>query len=166
MKTLLIFLLLPFGFALAEAPEAGAKKFFDAVVKFRVSGLPTEEQMKTLGPLLDPEIVKLIAAAAAERADFEKKHPGEKPPFIEGALFSSLFEGVTAFRLGEVVVQGDKASIPVYWEYTEYAETSNWIDVVVLKKNGEMWRIWDIFFTAPWDFRPGPSLRAVLSAKP
>ncbi|HET6410235.1 MAG TPA: hypothetical protein VFG14_20260, partial [Chthoniobacteraceae bacterium] len=59
----------------------------------------------------------------------------------------------------------DKASIPVYWEYTEGGETSHWIDVVVLSKDGDSWRISDIFFCAPWDFRPGPSLRAQLSTK-
>lgn len=151
--------------ALGAAPEATAKTFLDAYVKFHISGLPSEEEMKTLAPLLTPEIGKLIEAARAEQKDFLKKHPEEKPPWIEGALFSSMFEGVTSYRLGEVVAGGDKASVPVYWEYTEGGETSRWIDVVVLSKAGDSWQIFDIFFCAPWDFRPGPSLRAQLSAK-
>lgn len=151
--------------ALAESPESVAKTFFDAYVKSRVSGLPTEEQMKTFGPLLSPEIVKLVEAARAEQVEFQKKNPDEKPPWIEGALFSSLFEGVTSYRLGEPLVSGDKASLPVYWEYTEGGETSRWIDVVALVRSGETWQVADIFFCAPWDFRPAPTLRAVLSAK-
>jgi len=137
----------------------------DAYVKFHVSGLPSEEEMKTFAPLLAPEITKLIGEARAEQAAFQKKNPDEKPPWIEGALFSSLFEGVTAYRLGEPLVSADKASLPVYWEYTEGGETSRWIDVVTLVRSGESWRVADIFFCAPWDFRPGPTLRAVLSAK-
>lgn len=149
--------------ALGAAPEITAKTFLDSYVKFQISGLPSEEEMKTLAPLFTPEISKLIEAARAEQKDFLKKHPEEKPPWIEGALFSSMFEGVTSYRLGEVVVGGDKASIPIYWEYTENGETSRWIDVLVLSKLGEEWQIFDIFFCAPWDFRPGPSLRAQLS---
>jgi hypothetical protein len=151
--------------ALAESPETVAKTFFDAYVKFHVSGLPSEEEMKTFGPLFVPDIVTLLGAARAEQVEFQKKNPDEKPPWIEGALFSSLFEGVTAYHFGEPLVSGDKASIPVYWEYTEGSETSRWIDVVTLAKSGETWKVSDIFFCAPWDFRPGATLRAVLSAK-
>lgn len=151
--------------ALGAAPEAAAKTFLDAYVKLHISGLPSEEEMKTLAPLLTPEISALIEAARAEQKDFQKTHPDEKPPWIEGALFSSLFEGVTSYHLGEVVVSGDKASIPVYWEYTEGGETTRWIDVAVLSKSGDSWHVADIFFCAPWDFRPGPSLRAQLSGK-
>lgn len=168
MKSLLFnaaFSLALCGSALAETPETVAKTFFDAYVKARVSGLPNEEEMKTFAPLLSPDIVKLLATARTEQQEFQRKNPDEKPPWIEGALFSSLFEGVTAYRLGDTVVSGDKASIPVYWEYTEGGESSRWIDVVTLVRTGDSWQIWDIFFNAPWDFRPGPSLRAVLSEK-
>ena len=167
MKTLLVLAagVLLASSVLAETPEAVAKTFFDAYVKFHVSGLPSEEQMKTFGPLLVPEIVTLLGAARAEQVEFQKKHPDEKPPWIEGALFSSLFEGVTAYRLGEPLESADKASIPVYWEYTEGGETSRWIDVVTLARSGETWKVSDIFFCAPWDFRPGASLKAELTAK-
>lgn len=150
---------------LAGTPGDTARSFFDAYVKSPVSGLPNAEQMRTFGPLLSPEIVNLLRAAEAEQQEFQRKNPGEKPPWIEGALFSSLFEGVTSYRLGDVLESGDKASIPVYWEYTEGGETSRWIDVVTLVRAGKSWQIADIFFTAPWDFRPGPSLRAILSVK-
>jgi hypothetical protein len=151
--------------AWADSPGSAAKTFFDAYVKDRVSGLPSEEQMKTFAPLLTSEIVALIGAARAEQAEFRKKNPDEKPPWIEGALFSSLFEGATAYRLGDPLVAGDKASLPVYWEYTEGGKTSRWIDVVTLVRSGETWKVADIFFCAPWEFRPGPTLRAVLSGK-
>jgi hypothetical protein len=167
MKALLVFaagMLVASG-VLAETPESAAKTFFDAYVKFGVSGLPSEEEMKTFAPLFVPEIVTLLGAARVEQAEFQRKNPDEKPPWIEGALFSSLFEGVTAYRLGEPLVSADKASIPVYWEYTEGGETSRWIDVVTLIRSGERWKVSDIFFCAPWDFRPGPTLRAVLSGK-
>jgi hypothetical protein len=149
--------------ALANSPDSLARRFLDAYVKFRVSGLPSEEQMKTFSPLLTPEIVALIGAARAEQDDFRKKNPDEKPPWVEGALFSSLFEGVTSYRLGDPVASGDRASIPVYWEYSEGGETSRWIDVLSLTRTGDTWKVADIFFCAPWDFRPGPTLRTVLS---
>jgi hypothetical protein len=164
LLTLVTGILLAVG-ARAESPEAVARTFFDAYVKLRVSGLPGEEQMKTFSPLLTPELAGLIAAARAEQEEFRKKNPDEKPPWIEGALFSSLFEGVSAYRLGEPVVGDDRASIPVYWEYTGDGQTSRWIDVVSLVRAGDTWKVADIFFCAPWDFRPGPTLRALLSGR-
>ena len=150
----------------ADAPTDTARAFCAALVASPVSGLPSPAQMKEYAPFLSAEIRSLIEQARTEQRDFVRKNPDEKPPWIEGALFSSLFEGVTAFRLGDAVTSGGKITAPVYWRYTADGQTTEWIDVLVLENREGGWKIADIYFCAPWDFRPGPSLRAHLAPEP
>ena len=55
------------------------------------------------------------------------------------------------------------ASIPVYLEWSPNGEKIRWIDVIVLQRSEKGWRVSDIFMNAPWSFRSGPSLRAILT---
>lgn len=146
-------------------PDAAAvaKKFYQTYLKLHPSGLPTDEQMKEFTPLLSRELNDLIAAARGEQQKFIKDNPDEKPPWIEGSLFVSSFEGAHSFTLGAPSINENKASIPVYLEYREGKTTVKWIDVIVLENADKEWRVWDIFMNAPWPFRSGPSLRAMLS---
>jgi hypothetical protein len=151
--------------ALANPPEETARRFVDLLVTSPVQGLPTKEQMKSFRPLLSKELDRLIAEARAEQDASAKKNPDEKPPWIEGALFSSLFEGITRGRLGQGCAENEYFTAPVYWEFTRGGETARWIDLVVLGKEGGAWKVRDVIYGAPWDFRPGPSLRSVLQER-
>lgn len=168
MRTLLLAATLVTALASAQAEEAAAaaRAFCALNLTSPVSGLPSPAQMKEYSPLLSAEIIRLIEQARNEQQVFARQNPGEKPPWIEGALFSSLFEGVSDFRLGDGVTSGDKVSAPVYWRYAADGQVSEWIDVLVLENRDGRWKVCDIFFCAPWDFRPGPSLRAHLKPDP
>ena len=148
-----------------SAAQDTARQFYSACLKLKPSGLPTGEQMKTLAPLLSAELVKLIASARRTQEEFIRKHPDDKPPWIEGDLFASNFEGVSSFKLGTAAFNADKASIPVYLEYRDGKDVMRWIDVVVLERANKRWRVWDIYMNAPWPFRSGPNLRAMLSSE-
>ena len=166
--THLFLLLLPLavaGAAAAADPGASdaASRFYRACLRLKPEGLPTAQQMKTLGPLLSPELVKLIAAARRKQEEFIRKRPDDKPPWIEGDLFASNFEGASAFSLGTPVMQAGKASIPVYLEYRDGKDVVRWIDVIVLERAAGRWRVWNIYMNAPWPFKSGPDLRAMLS---
>jgi hypothetical protein len=150
---------------LAASPDDVARKFLDLNLSSRVQGLPSEEQMKAYGPLMTAELKKLIEEARKEQEAFAKKNPDEKPPWIEGALFSSLFEGVTRYRLGKGTQEQEFFTVPVYWEYAEGGQTARWIDLLILGQEGKTWKVRDIIYGAPWDFRPGPSLRGMLQAR-
>lgn len=155
--------------ALAQEAEAAAKaaadRFYTACLKLKPSGLPTDEQMTVLAPLLCQDLVAGMAAARKEQQTFMRQHPDEKPPFIEGNLFASSEEGVSTFAFGAAALNNGKASLPVYLEYREGGQVVRWIDVIVLEQVANEWRVWDIFMTAPWSFRSGPSLRAMLPAQ-
>ncbi len=173
MKTAHIFLaiaLLALTTAPALAKEPGpptaqdiANRFYRTYLKLNPRGLPTEKEMEALAPLFTAELTELIAAARRQQQKFIREHPGDKPPWIEGNLFASNFEGVSSFTLGAPTFNDDKASIPVYLESREGKHIGRWIDVIILKRVKNEWRVWDIFMNAPWSFRSGPNLRAILS---
>jgi hypothetical protein len=147
----------------SAAPEAAAKAFYETLLRLKPQGLPNEAQMKELSPMLHEDLAKLIAKAGAEQKEFIRKNPDEKPPFIEGNLFGSSYEGMHTFKLAAPLVHGDRATVPVYLEYKEGETVVRWVDVLILARVGAEWRVWEIFLTAPWDFRAGPSLRAALA---
>jgi hypothetical protein len=48
---------------------------------------------------------------------FINANPGDKPPWIEGGPFSSLFEGPTGFRVGEETTTAEGRQVLVAFEY-------------------------------------------------
>lgn len=121
--------------------------------------------MREMAPLMSADLVKLIASARRKQEESIRRHPDDKPPWIEGDLFASNFEGVSSFRLGTPATQAGKASIPVYLEYRDGKDAVRWIDVIVLERAGGQWRVWNIYMNAPWPFKSGPDLRAMLSGE-
>jgi hypothetical protein len=146
----------------ARDPEAAAQHFFEALLEARVRGLPTGEQMKILRPLMSAELDTLIETARHDQLHFMDENPGEKPPWIEGNLFGSLYEGQHAFALGSVSLNDDTARIPVRLEYVGEEDTVRWIDEAVVVNYPEGWRVSDIRFQAPWAFKSGSGLREML----
>jgi hypothetical protein len=159
-------------FASAKDNDAGeafaqetANRFYQVYLKLNPRGLPTELQMRSFEPLLSRELVELISHDRSEQQKFIREHPDEKPPWIEGNLFASCYEGVSSYSLGAPTFNDGKASFPVYLTFREGKQEVRWLDVLVLERANTEWRVWDIFLNAPWPFRSGPSLRAILSGE-
>jgi hypothetical protein len=149
-----------------DTPKAAAKAFYDILTKKRVSGLPTKEAWKELQPRLSSKLVSLIEAARAEQAAFMKKNPDEKPPWIEGDLFTSLFEGAQTHAEGEARLSGDKAEVQVSFTYTEGGDTTKWTDTLILTKSpAGNWLVDDVRYGGGWDFAPKGTLSEGLQAR-
>jgi len=82
-------------------PAARVEAFLAAYASTGSSGLPDAAQLDRLRPYLAPRLARLLADARAAQARYAAAHPGDKPPLIEGDLFSSLFEGPQRFRAVE-----------------------------------------------------------------
>lgn len=135
-----------------DTPEAAARGFYATLVKHQVSGLPGDEVWTMLKPRMAPELAGVIEAARREQADFIKRNPDEKPPWIEGDLFSSLFEGPQEFAVGEATVTGDRADVPISFVYRSDGQTTKWKDKLVLTRAGGKWLVADVVYGATWDF--------------
>lgn len=78
---------------------------------------------------------------------------GMKLPMNEGSIFLSCYEGGTSFKVGEAVITGDEARVPVVLTYEEAGKTYPWVDMPMLKRVGSRWLLDDIRFQPLEDIR-------------
>jgi hypothetical protein len=160
----------------AAAPELVVADLYAALAAARPSGAPTDAQRLTLAPLLTAELTGLLQRADAARSAARVAAPGEKPPFTDGDLFSSLFEGPTAFAVGKAVSAatapdgrlGD-LQVPVDFVHTidlaaGGGEPTTWTDTVLLREENGRFVVADIAFGGGWDFANKGSMVAALRA--
>ena len=133
-------------------PAEAAKAFYTELRAREVQGLPKGQDWVALAPRVSEELAEAIRGAQAEQAEAIKNAPCEKPPWIEGDLFSSLFEGVQHFVIGKAKVDGDKAEVPVTCTYSEGGMTSKWTDTMLMVKTAKGWLLDDMRFGGEWDF--------------
>jgi len=145
------------------SPSAVTESFYKKYIAYRMQGLPSEKQVKSLAPLFSKDIMAMIAADRVEQKKFSKEHPDEKPPWIEGDLFSSLIEGGTSYSLGKSRVEKTRAEVDVHLIYKDKNDATEWMDTVILTKTNGKWLISDILFKGNWAFMNGASLRASLT---
>ena len=163
--------------ALPEAaPELVVADLYAALAAARPSGAPTDAQRLTLAPLLTAELTGLLQRADAARSAARVAAPGEKPPFTDGDLFSSLFEGPTAFAVGKAVsaatAPGGRLGdlrVPVDLVHTidpaaGGGEPTTWTDTVLLREENGRFVVADIAFGGGWDFANKGSMVAALRA--
>jgi len=137
----------------ASSPARVANDFYAVYATFHPSdGIPDAAGRAKYGPFLSPEFEKLLADANAAEARFLKANKGS-PPLIEGDLFTSMFEGATAYKVGACTDEQTNASCPVDLTYSDKkAAPVHWTDTVYLTKTNLGWRVNDIGYGASWAF--------------
>ena len=147
-------------------PAEAVERFYTTYIAAQVSGAPSEAQLAQLAPYLSDTLTALLRAAAAQRDADEAAHPDEKPRFVEGDLFSSLFEGPAS-----VTVQPGDTTGPtrtyLAWLSAPVSDTLpplGWADTVRVERAGGRWVITDIAYGGTWDFAQRGSLQASLTA--
>lgn len=80
--------LLSFLVACASAPPAtprdAVSAFYTEYIHQRSPGLPEGPALERMRPMLSERLYGLIANALQYSSDYEKAHPGDKPPFVDG----------------------------------------------------------------------------------
>lgn len=159
----------------AAAPEKVVADFYAALAAARPSGAPTEAQRAALAPMLSSELIGLLSRADAARAAARAAAPGEKPPFTDGDLFSSLFEGPTSHAVGMPVSGADVPGgrlgdlrVPVTLTHVADpaagGKATTWTDTVLLREESGRFVVADIAFGGGWDFANKGSLATALRA--
>lgn len=153
--------------AIPSDPAEAAKAFYTGL-RGKPTGLPKDEAWAALKPRVTPELAAAIEAAQNEQARFMKEQPDEKPPWIEGDLFSSLFEGWQEFSVGKARIKGESAQVPLAFSYTEGGSTSKWTDTIILARpNGSKgWLVEDLHYGGGWDFSNKGTLLDALAPAP
>ncbi len=147
-----------------EPGSAGevADNFYATLIDLDVRGLPDKVQLKELTPFLSSQIVTLITRDQKRQAAFIKRHPDEKPPWAEGDLFSSLFEGPTSYGIGDIRTKGSTREVDILLHHVSESDKVKWTDTVILKSFGGKWLITNIIFKGKWQFKSGGSLLKAL----
>lgn len=101
--------------------------------------------------LFSKDLKKVLESAInASKGDIEKvkssDHPDEKPLIFEGAIFSSLYEGYSSYKIETITVKGKTAEALIQFEYDMVSPKVIWKDKVQLVNIDQKWKIDNIIF--------------------
>lgn len=146
-------------------PEATVKGFYDTYLSVHPMGVPEEIQLSKLRPFLSPSLIALLCDADAAETAYRKKTNNEQPPLVEGDLFTSMFEGASAFSVLPAHVEGDRARCKVQFTFKDPDPKYNvtWKDEIFLVRGPSGWLIDDIEFLGDWQFMHKGRLRGLLA---
>ena len=147
-----------------DAVMTAADSFYSVAVGMQAlgsGGIPDSAARLRLQPLLTPRLNQALEDASAAEARFRTKNKGS-PPLIEGDIFSSLFEGPTAFKIG--ACQGDttiqRCAIALSRQDPGQKQAA-WTDILVLANSGG-WKVDDIAYDANFAFGNTGTLSEIL----
>jgi len=159
---------LVFALLLLASPALAAGDPADAVNAFygvytgqhaQGQGIPDATVRLRLQPYLSPRLNKQLADAASAQAKLTAKVRNAVPPVLEGDIFSSLFEGATAWKVGACQQSDAKtARCSVALSYVPppgagaKAKPANWTDTVVLAATPQGWKVDDVVYDAGFAF--------------
>jgi hypothetical protein len=149
-----------------STPASAAKAFYTELQGRKLRGLSQNKDWDFIVQLMTPELASAVRRAQAEQADFIKKNPDEKPPWVDGDLFSSLFEGPQQFSIGKAALSGKTATVPLTFAYTESGNTTKWTDTLMLAKTEKGWLIQDLSYGGGWEFGSKGTLLDALAPAP
>ena len=147
-----------------DAPSPVVVAFYTARIASKTTGAPSADVLRQFAPLLSDTLVALLRAAAVMEDRAIKLAPDEKPPFAEGDLYSSLFEGPTAFSLVRDTVAARQRKVVMRFVRVDNGASYSWTDTVYLGKHDRYDVIDDIRYGGAGEFGNHGSLRASLEA--
>lgn len=132
-----------------DAMTAAATGFYTVVAGkgFSSAGIPDAAGRLRLSPLLSPGLNQALAAAASAQTRFTTKNKGA-PPMIAGDIFSSLFEGPTAWKVTGCGGDNANARCSIALSRQDQGKAAvNWTDTLVLVNRGG-WKVEDVAYDA------------------
>ncbi len=147
-------------------PAEAVGGLYAALQATGLRGAPTAEQLAQLGRWLDPSLRDLLRDARRVHDEARAAAPSEKPPFNDGDLFSSLFEGPSAFQVVAVEAPAQDASrrVTVAFTHGELPNVTRWQDYVLVRPGDGGFRVVDVEYGGQWDFANRGSLVQSLRA--
>src|SRR5262245_36759621 len=132
-----------------EKAAAVVTDFYSAYIPHRQGGLPKEAELQRLAPFLSDRLHASIVAALDYQEAWEKRHPEDRPPFVDGEYFSSLFEGHEYFKVSRVTASSKTEwKVQVHFRY----ETVEWDDTVLVVAERGRYRIDDVLYSGAGEF--------------
>ena len=164
----LFILLFALSAAYAQAGEKGpadaVNAFYNAYIKVKPLGIPTEKQRAELAPYMTPGLTALLKSADEAEQKYKIETKGEVPPLVQGDVFTSLFEGADAFKVLACKDRDASSECEVEFSNTNPGDgkTFKWKDAVLLEKGEKGWLINDVKYQGDWDFAVKGTLTEML----
>ena len=136
----------------AQGPAAVAMDFLAMHQRFGNSGLPDRSSMNAYAAFLCPSLSEAIRGAQVRQEQFKASHSDEKPPLVEGDLFSSLFEGPQTFAVTDTRIEGGKAQVDVAMTQGEGSSLTRWNDTLLFDLDEGIWCLSDVEYHGSWPF--------------
>ncbi|HKX64781.1 MAG TPA: hypothetical protein VJM78_05685 [Rhizomicrobium sp.] len=161
----------------ASDPAAAVHAFYAVYASQQAQGggIPDATGRVRYAPVLSPRLNKQLAAAAGAQARLTAKVRNAVPPMLEGDIFSSLFEGATAWKVGACLGNAKTARCPVALSYApppsqKAPKPANWSDTILLENTPQGWKVDDVIYDAGFAFgntgRLSSMLQMVIAANP
>ena len=137
-------------------PRAAVDAFYTTYLDVHPAGLPDGEALERLKPLLSRRLHALIMDALQYRDAYIASHSAdEKPPFVDGDHFTSLFEGPKSFEVGRAVAEPNGSwNVRVRFSH----DSVRWEDAVVVVQEDGRYVIDDVLFSGAGEFNPSGRL--------
>ncbi|HVW73619.1 MAG TPA: hypothetical protein VHC39_08275 [Rhizomicrobium sp.] len=172
------FLLLTTPALAADDPASAVNAFYSvyAAQHAQGEGIPDATVRLRFQPVLTPRLNKQLADAAAAQARLTAKVKNAVPPVLEGDIFSSLFEGASAWKIGACQTMSKSASCGVALSYVPppaagaKAKPASWHDTILLVRTPQGWKVDDVVYDAGFAFgntgRLSEMLAMVIASNP
>jgi len=154
----------------AEPPEKVVEAFYGEQFIAPISGAPDSAELARLRPYISDSLAILLAAAAAQREADIARAPNERPAWVDGDIFASLFEGPAAFSLNAGIADGKGFKVPVAFQYRPAflpaTSEQHWADTAVVVVQRGKWVVSDVIYGGTWDFAQKGTLVGALQGRP
>jgi hypothetical protein len=147
----------------AQGPVAVALDFLVMHQRLGNSGLPQRADQAAYDAFLCPSLSQALRAAKVRQEQAKAEHPDDKPPYVEGDLFSSLFEGPDTFEASDTTIEGALAHVAVAMTHGEGDQARRWKDTLDLRLDDGIWCLADVQYGGEWPFANQGSLSRLLS---
>lgn len=136
----------------ATTPADAVMQFYTMRDAVGVQGAPTEKELAALRPFIADTLANGLAFADSLRTADRLRAPDEKPAFVEGDLFSSVFEGYTSFRVMPALPGDAPFVVPIEFADERARPTVRWTDTAVVVVERGRLVVQDIRYGGTWDF--------------
>lgn len=136
--------------ATSQGPDAVTLDFLTMHQRLGNSGLPAVDALNAYDAFLCPALGGALRAAKVRQEQFKASRPDEKPPLVDGDLFSSLAEGPEFWSVAESRIGGDSAVVVLDLSHGEGSRATRWRDSMILQLDDGVWCIADVEYHGQW----------------
>jgi hypothetical protein len=131
----------------SATPKAVAEGFYRAVISLNEGGIPDSAGRARLEPFISPSLTHALARANAAALAYAHNARHAVPPLLEGNIFVSLFDGVSAARVGHCTRKEAQAVCPAALSYlSPTGKRYHWQDKLLMTRTADGWRVDNVVY--------------------